>query len=628
MEPMSWSGLLINKPVCVISRKPPVDKPTRNLLFRWMGWFALANAIVLAVVGLRYFQGFSAGGTALSWIYLLLVYPAHHVLLAVLPLFLLVAPLVWLRPSRKFATTLAVILFALMIAIITLDSLLWAQSRFHLNGLTVQILGWSSWVFVGVILLIALFFESLLAGWVWQWVKGKNGRKGGLISVLLITAIVSSQLLHAWADAAYYVPVTSVGQQLPVYSGITAKKQLVALGLVDPEASRERQVARRMSQQLADRDKGALNYPLQPLRCSVQQPLNVLLIVADALRWDIVEQTTMPFLSGYGDAQGLQFLQHFSGGNSSRMGVFSLFYGLPPGYWASFESMQRSSVLIDELQRQGYQLGLFSSATLYRPVTLDRTAFANVADLRLQTEPAEAPAWERDQTMLQDWQHWLEQRDPGTPFFGFLFFDATNAQEYPTGLASDPDLQPPDSSELSVEFSNYRRSARFVDGLLGKTIGDLEKRGLADNTVVVITSDHGEEFDESGAGLRDHGSGYTRYQLQVPLVIRWPGRESARYVHRSSHYDIVPTLMQDVLGCDNATTDYSSGNNLFAEQGWDWLLAGSYYNYAVLEPDQITVTYPNGQYEVRDWDYRILSEPEVRGDVLMAVTRENSRFYR
>ena len=128
--------------------------------------------------------------------------------------------------------------------------------------------------------------------------------------------------------------------------------------------------------------------------------------------------------------------------------------------------------------------------------------------------------------------------------------------------------------------------------------------------------------------MRDHGSGYTRYQLQVPLVIHWPGREPVRYEHRSSHYDIAPTLLQDALGCDNAAEDYSSGQNLFAGRSWDWLLAGSYYNYAVLEPDQITVTYPNGRYEVRDWNYRIQTSPDVRGDVLMAVTRENSRFYR
>lgn len=605
-----------------------MSEPGRKMIFRWMGWFALANALVLAVVGLRYFQGFTPGGTGLSWIYLLLVYPAHHVLLAVLPLFLILTPIVLLRPSRRLASVIAVILFAAMIALINLDSLLWSQSRFHLNGLTVQILGTSSWVFAAVILLIALFFESMLAVWVWNWVSFKSSHQGGLISMLAIVAILGSQLIHAWADAAYYVPVTSVGQQLPVYKGFTAKRQLVRLGLVDPDASREREVARRLSRQLDGHETAALNYPLQPLQCSNESPRNLLLIMADALRWDRVNEVDMPFLSHYGQMQGQQFLQHFSGGNSSRMGVFSLFYGLPPGYWSSFESMQRSSVLIDEMQRQDYQLGLFSSATMYRPVTLDRTAFANVPNLRLQTEPADAPSWQRDQIMLQDWKSWMTQRDESKPFFGFLFFDATNAQQYPPELEANPEFQPVDQQELSLRFANYRRSARFVDQLIESVIAELGASGLADNTVVVITSDHGEEFDESGAGLRNHGSGYTRYQLQVPLIIHWPGRPPKVFDNRSSHYDIVPTLMQDLLGCENDPTDYSSGHNLFDARSWNWLLVGSYYNYAVLEPDQITVTYPNGRYEVRDWNYRILSQPEVRGDVLMSVSQENSRFYR
>jgi len=601
---------------------------SRKQIFRWMGWFALANAVVLAVVNLRYFQDFTPGNTILSWIYLLLVYPAHHVLLAVLPLFVLLTPLVLIRPSRRLITVAAVVLFSLMIASINLDSLLWQQSRFHLNGLTIQILGWSSWVFTGVILLIALFFQAMLASWVWRWVSSSGSHKGRLIGVLATLAILGSQLIHVWADAAYYVPVTSTGQQLPVYKGITAKRQLVRLGLVDPDASREREIAKRLSRQLDQSDWGALNYPLQPLRCSNDEPMNLLLIMADALRWDMVTEVNMPFLSHYAKTRGLQFSQHFSGGNSSRTGVFSLFYGLPPGYWGSFESLQRPAVLIDELQAQNYQLGIFSSSTLYRPVTLDRTAFANVPGLRLQTEPADAPAWQRDQIVAQDWSNWLTQRDPTKPFFGFLFFDATNVREYPAELESLAAIQPADNQELSVEFARYRRSTHFVDRLMQTVIEQLESTGLADNTVVIITSDHGQEFDESGAGLREHGSGYTRYQLQVPMIIHWPHRAATQFHHRTSHYDVVPTLMQDLLSCSNDPQDYSSGRNLFSGESWPWILAGSYYNYAVLEPDQITVTYPNGQYEVRDWSYRILSKPEVRADVLMSVTRENSRFYR
>jgi hypothetical protein len=162
---------------------------SRSLLFRFMGWFAMANALVLALIGLRYFSGFSSGGTLLSWLYLVMIYPSHHVLLAVIPLFALLTPLVFLSPGKRRVLVLAVLIYALLIAVIMLDSLLWADSRFHINALTIQILGWQSWVFVTVIFIIALVFESLLAQRVWHWVglwtcrsSKKQGSPGGQAS--------------------------------------------------------------------------------------------------------------------------------------------------------------------------------------------------------------------------------------------------------------------------------------------------------------------------------------------------------------------------------------------------------------------------------------------------------------
>ena len=140
---------------------------SRRQLFRWMGWFAMANAVVLGLVGLRYFSGYVAGDSALAWVYLVTVYFAHHVMVAVIPLFILLTPLVLLWPKRKWVTVAAVLVFALLIAVIMLDSLLWSQSRFHLNALTMKILGWQSWFFIAVIFLISLLFEFLLAARCW-----------------------------------------------------------------------------------------------------------------------------------------------------------------------------------------------------------------------------------------------------------------------------------------------------------------------------------------------------------------------------------------------------------------------------------------------------------------------------
>jgi len=602
------------------------DSIRRKTQFRWAGWFALANAVVFGLVSLRYFGGGAPVETALAWIYLVSVYVGHHVLLTVVPMILLATPLILIVPGRRLLTVAAVILFAGMIALMMLDSLLWSQSRFHINALTLRILGWQSWVFTAVIFAIALFFESLLAKSVWNWVLAPKPRRGWLVGSFCAVMIVLSQGIHAWADAAYYVPVTGLGQILPVYKGVTAKSFMSKTGLVDVKESRERELAKRVSQDLDSASGRLLRYPLNPLQCGADEPFNLLFIIADSLRGGVVTPDLAPNISRFAADRGMDFRNHFSGGNSSRMGMFSLFYGLPPGYWASFSSLQRPTVLVEEMQRQNYQLGLFSSASMYRPVVLDRTAFANVPDLRMVTEPESDPAWKRDQKLTREWFDWLDARDPQRPFFGFLFYDATMGRNYPPDHPVQ--IEPLSDEPQAIEFAKYQSAVNFVDGLVGTVLDDLRTRNLLDRTVVLISADHGEEFGESGAKLEKHGSGYTRYQLVTPMVLAWPGRPTGiTYQHRTSHYDIVPTLMQDLLGCSNPASDYSIGRNLFDEQAWDWMLAGSYYNYAVLEPDQVTITFPNGLYEVRDWDYRLAADPKFRGDVLEGVSEQNARFY-
>ena len=602
------------------------DTQNRQLLFRWLGWFAMANAIIFGLIGLRYLSGGPDGSSALAWVYLVTIYISHHSWLALLPLLIVVSPVILLRPSLGWCKTLAVLLMALMIAVILLDSLLWSQSRFHINILTLKILGSSSLIFTAIMFGIALVFESLLAGRIWSWVVSAPAHGGRLLGVLIAICFVFAQGIYAWADASYFVPVTSMAQQLPVQRGFTAKKLLVRYGLVDISQSRERQLAKRMAGGLDRAGAAKLNYPLAPLQCSPSAPHNLVIILVDAMRSDLLEKGFTPNLDQFTAQRASRFANHFSGGNSSRMGAFSLFYGLPPGYFGSFEALQKPPVLMDQLMATEYQLGLFSSSNMYRPVTLDRTAFADVANLRIETKPVDAPAWERDRIMTDEWFSWLDQRESDRPFFGFLFYDAVNDQTFPpeyTGLVSSNPGDP-----LPGEFTDYKTSVLFVDELIGQVLDDLENRGLLDNTVVMVSSDHGEEFNENSDGLQGHGSGYSRQQLGVPMLLSWPGIEPQHLSHRTSHYDVAPTLMRRLLACSNDYSDYSSGQDLFDGPQWDWMIAGSYYNYAVLEPEQITVTFPNGTYEVRDSHYRLLDDPQFNSEVLEEVMRENTRFHK
>jgi membrane-anchored protein YejM (alkaline phosphatase superfamily) len=602
------------------------DTQPRRKLFRWLLWFAMANAVVFGLIGLRYLGAGSAPATPLTWLYLVTIYVSHHSWLALLPLLGVVSPLILLHPSLKWVRILAVLLMAAMIAVIMLDSLLWSQSRFHINILTLKILGSSSLIFAAIMFAIGLVFESLLAGRIWSWLENAPTRRGRMLGAIIGVCFVVAQGIYAWADASYYVPVTSIAQQLPVQRGFTAKKLLVRFGLVDISQSRERRLANRVAGGLDQSASASLNYPLSPLQCTQTEPLNLLIILVDAMRGDLLEGDLTPNMDRFAADRATRFQNHFSGGNSSRMGVFSLFYSLPPGYFRSFEALQKPPVLMDQLSAQDYQMGLFSSSNMYRPVELDRTAFAQVTNLRIETKPVDAPAWQRDRIMTAEWLQWMDQRAADKPFFGFLFYDAVNDRTYPPEYAGR--VASRSDEPMAEKFSNYQTSMLFEDELVGQVLADLDERGLIDNTVIIISADHGEEFNENGDGITGHGSGYSRHQLGVPMLVSWPGIEPQRISKRTSHYDIAPTLVHRLLACNNDYSDYSSGQDLFTGPGWDFLVAGSYYNYAVLEPEQITVTFPNGTFEVRDNNYQFLEKPQFNTEVLEAVMRENTRFHK
>lgn len=600
------------------------DRPTRRRMLRWLGWFAMANAVVLACVGFLYLNHFSWPSSGLAVVYLVLVYIGHHLMMAAGPLFLLVMPLIAFRPPRGLVTGWAVVVISLVIGIYVLDGLLWSQSRFHLNALTARILGWQSWVFVVVITLIALLFESLLAVRVRAWVERRARRRGGWLGSAGAAALIGAWLIYAWADASYFVPVTSIAERLPVYKGFTAKRFFTSLGLVDLERARERDLARRVSGDLSAEQSRLLDYPASPLQCENRDRHNLLIIMIDTWRFDMLSEELTPRMWAFADRRGQRFSNHYSGGNGSKSGAFSFFYGLPPGYWSSIEAVQRPAPLIEELQKQGYEMAVFSSGSLTSPVELDRSAFASIRDLHVPAPPDAMPG-ERDRIMLDHWLKWLDARDASGPFFSFMFFDGVTAMQAPEDYTVH--FKPKGDGELAERFAGYQSAAHFVDSLVGQVLERLQANGLMDKTVILITADHGEEFDDSGAGLEKHGSGFTRYQLQVPLITAFPEREAAVYRHRTSHYDVTPTLFRHVLGCSNPPADVSVGRDLFDGRDWPWLIVGSYFNYAVIEPDRVTVTYPSGAFEVRDRDYRLIDDASVRPQILSQVMSANARFY-
>lgn len=597
----------------------------RIVLIRWSGCFFAFISLLFIVLGLRYLLIYSLPQEPLGLFYTFAAFLSQFFLLGYIPWLIIILPLSIVIPVRKLIFPLNIFIASFALSILLLDSLVFVENRFHFNGLTIRILGFKTWGFGIFYLFIFIAFTSLLGKWVWKVFIERNKRLPWLIIFVTIVILhLATHVLHIWADANYYTPITRFTSYLPFFYPTTAKRYMIKHGFANLEKSRDEQLMKG----LTDEYKGVLQYPLKPLTFHPVDTLkNVVIIVIDDMRADVLKKDLSSRIANFADSS-VVFENHFSGGNSTRMGIFSLFYGLPSTYWQYFESLKRSPVLMDAFMENRYQLGIFSSSPLYAPANIDCTVFSRVRNLRMKTEiPGKKRAYANDSAITDEWREWLDERDTADLFFGFLFYDAICSKSIPP-FYEHMVKEDHDDSKMEKRIKKYNASLHYVDSLVGIVLEDLQLRNLSDETIVMITSDHGEEFDENKLGFKGHGSAYSKYQLHVPLVVKWPDMKQCRVRKRTSHNDISATLMNDLFGCKNPPSDYCSGSGLFSDKEWGWLIAGSYYNFAVVEPGQVTVQYPGGFYEMRDNDYRIIVKPRLNRKTLTLAYNEVGRFFK
>jgi arylsulfatase A-like enzyme len=70
---------------------------------------------------------------------------------------------------------------------------------------------------------------------------------------------------------------------------------------------------------------------------------------------------------------------------------------------------------------------------------------------------------------------------------------------------------------MDILRDSYESCIAYIDAQIGRLFADLERRGMLENTMVVITSDHGEHFNEHG--FVGHGQSVYRREVHVPLLI-------------------------------------------------------------------------------------------------------------
>jgi len=310
---------------------------------------------------------------------------------------------------------------------------------------------------------------------------------------------------------------------------------------------------------------------------------NVLLLMVDTLRadhlscWGYTGGRT-PHIDGLA-AEGVRFAHTFSQASWTRPSVATILTGLYP---ASHGAVHKADILPDRvdtlaemLARGGYHTAGFADnvnvsgafnfqqgfddfrylapsfffgaseaaaqLTLYNGLRLVRERFfAHAVDVHHYYQPAEVvtaevKAWLASPAARHEpffvFAHYM---DPHDPYFVHPF----NGEGY--ARVANPN---PPASVADFYRKLYDGEIAYLDEQLGVLFDDLRARGLYDRTLIVLTADHGEEFQEHGGWW--HGTTLYDEQIHVPLIMKPPARAGGGRVvdEFATSLDIVPTVL-------------------------------------------------------------------------------------
>jgi arylsulfatase A-like enzyme len=298
------------------------------------------------------------------------------------------------------------------------------------------------------------------------------------------------------------------------------------------------------------------------------RPYNIVLIVIDTLRADHLgtygyTRDTSPFIDSLASS-GVLFERATAPSSYTGISIASLFSGRLPSragiHGVNARAPADSPTIAERLQSMGYRTAL---ATRHPMVGIGR--FTDGFD---RVEIVES-----DEMLLSTTALEMAGAFDGGPFFLYAHYFSPHAPYEPPqefhARFSDGSLDPINRKEFRHNYEEniaaghvpghpgfeemvlrYDAEIAFTDHCIQTLIDGLRDRGLLENTIVVLTSDHGEEFFEHGY----IGHAWTLYEevTHVPLVL-WSEDlfHPARVSDRVSLVDVVPTLWS-LLGVDVA----------------------------------------------------------------------------
>ncbi|MEE2779978.1 MAG: sulfatase-like hydrolase/transferase, partial [Myxococcota bacterium] len=273
------------------------------------------------------------------------------------------------------------------------------------------------------------------------------------------------------------------------------------------------------------------------------QDWNVVFITVDALRWDHLsmagyERKTTPNLDMIARTC-LVFEEAWAASNYPATSLYRLFTGLyPSAFLEGMEVIARPGIELGaQLARAGYNTEAIVDIHpvprhLLEGFKRTDTSLGIRASAAVRNRSSGSTAKELTQLGFQALKR-LGESDK--PFFLWMHYSEPHAEYLPH-----------QGFDFGVEdIDLYDSEVAFADAWIGRLLAGLQDQGRFEDTLIVITSDHGEAFGEHGT--RTHGQSLYEEELHVPLLIHVPGVKGKRVKSPVDLTDVLPSVL-DALG--------------------------------------------------------------------------------
>jgi len=494
-------------------------------------------------------------------------------------------------------------------------------------------IGQSTFLYFFLIATVIFLVESIF---VYASVKASS-IVGGKLKIAIIAfcflTIATDKIIYAFGNMYNVHSITRAVRLYPLYQPLKADKIISKLFKLKVKQEDELRTSPHGS---------LLNYPKYSLITGKRKPVhrpNIIMVVVEGFRYDMLDPETSPNLWRF-SKENITFKNHYSGGNGSRAGVFSLFYGLQGTYWHSILIERKPPVLLDSLLKLDYEFKVFSSTSLSYP-EFRKTVLVQIDSCIEDKLPAKgAPA--RDKIMVDKFVDFLSKRNTSKPFFSAMFFNSSHQPyTYPKDFEKFKPVSGPhinygketNISNIAPVRNRYKNALYYNDFLFGKIFASLKEKNLLENSIVVITGDHGEGFYEQG--YFGHTSSFDDFEAKVVFVMHMPGMRESEVNRLTSHLDFVPTVMK-MLGYVNPVSDYSQGIPLFDKETHPYVFSAGWDRLCMIDENVkivfSTETYRNLLEVFNSRDYKPAAEPgkilKQRKGQMADVLKKMSEFYK